>query len=370
MTEREILIVEDERLVAEDLKDALEEMGYEVIGIIDEGEKAIEKAGEKEPDLVLMDIVLKGDMDGIEAADEIKSELNIPVIYLTAYADDKRLERARTTEPYGYIVKPYRKRELHSNIEMAFYKHEMERKLKESEEKYRAIFENSGTAMAILEKNKVAEMVNEEMEKLTGYSKEKLEGKKIWTDFASEEDVEKMEEYHYRRREDPENTPSQYSFTFINRFGDARDILIQVGMIPGTDKSIVSLIDVTEERKRFKTMRESQEAFRNLVERSFDAVVLIARDGQIMEVNDNFCELLGYSDSELLEKDLEEFITDADGTKMSEALDEMFEGELKEESLSVECTTKEGDKIELVGRLSAIIGVDDEPLYVIWNIDM
>ena len=116
-------------------------MGYQVLGIVDNGEEAVEKAGETTPNLILMDIVLKGEMDGIEAAQEIRERYNIPIIYLTAYSDEKTLQRAKVTEPFGYVLKPFEDREIQSAIEMALYKHQMELKLKESEEKYRKLIE-------------------------------------------------------------------------------------------------------------------------------------------------------------------------------------------------------------------------------------
>ncbi len=136
-----IMLVEDEIIVAADVKYRLENMGYDVSGIVDTGEEAIEKAGEKRPDLILMDIVLKGEMDGIEAAQRIREDYDIPIIYLTAYSDEKTLQRAKVTEPFGYVLKPFEDREIQSAIEMAIYKHKMEQKLKESEEKYRKLVE-------------------------------------------------------------------------------------------------------------------------------------------------------------------------------------------------------------------------------------
>ena len=121
MAEAKIMIVEDEVLFAKDLKDLLERLGYTVPALVSTGEEAIEKAGEMKPDLVLMDIVLKGGMDGIEAADLIRTRFKIPVVYLTAYADDETVQRAKITEPYGYVLKPLEERDLHVTLEIALY---------------------------------------------------------------------------------------------------------------------------------------------------------------------------------------------------------------------------------------------------------
>ncbi|HPC56108.1 MAG TPA: response regulator, partial [Methanolinea sp.] len=125
-----ILIVEDEQIVAEDLRQTLENMGYSVVGVVSSGEGAVETAHKEIPDLILMDIMLSGKMDGISAAHQIRSEHDIPVIYVTAYADSQLIERAKVTEPFGYIVKPFNEREFQSNIEIALFKHRLEKEIR------------------------------------------------------------------------------------------------------------------------------------------------------------------------------------------------------------------------------------------------
>jgi len=128
----QILVVEDEPIVALDLQQRLERMGYRVPHVVATGEAAIATASRERPQLVLMDISLKGAMDGVEAAEQIITQLRIPVVYLTAFSDDHTLERAKVTEPYGYLLKPFEERELHTTIEVALYKHQAERALREA----------------------------------------------------------------------------------------------------------------------------------------------------------------------------------------------------------------------------------------------
>lgn len=132
-----VLVVEDEAVVALDLKDRLVDLGYSVPGFVSTGEEAIRKAAEEQPDLVLMDVRLKGKMDGIEAAEVIRARFNIPVVYLTAFADDDTLRRAQVTAPFGYLVKPFETLQLHATIKMALHKHKLEKALHESEERLR-----------------------------------------------------------------------------------------------------------------------------------------------------------------------------------------------------------------------------------------
>ena len=133
MTNFRIFIVEDEVIVADDIAETLKGLGYDVAGTAKYGETAIRDVAELKPDLVLMDIHLAGKMDGVQAAGEIHKTSDVPVIYLTAYADRALLDRAKLTEPYGYLVKPYEERQLQSIIEMARYKHALDKKLKISE---------------------------------------------------------------------------------------------------------------------------------------------------------------------------------------------------------------------------------------------
>lgn len=136
MEECKILLVEDEAVIALDISSKLKKMGYSVVGIVNNGEESVKKSIDLTPDIVLMDINLRGDMDGIQAAEKIGKEK--PVIFLTAFSDEETLQRAKKVEPYGYILKPVKERELKTNIDIALYKCKMEkeRKLQESKIDY------------------------------------------------------------------------------------------------------------------------------------------------------------------------------------------------------------------------------------------
>jgi signal transduction histidine kinase len=141
MVKAQILVVEDERIVAKDIVKSLQRLGYIVIASVASGEEAIKKVSEHQPDLVLMDIMLKGNMDGITATEQIKTSFDIPVIYLTAYADENTLERAKITEPFGYILKPFDERDLHTTIEIAMRRHIAEKAVRVALEKEKELRE-------------------------------------------------------------------------------------------------------------------------------------------------------------------------------------------------------------------------------------
>jgi len=129
MSKINILVVEDESIVSKDIQHSLKKIGYNIVGAASTGEKAVELARSEKPDLILMDIMLKGSMNGIEAADIIKKEMCIPVIFLTAYADESTLAKAKITEPYGYILKPFKEIDIQTSVEMAIYKHKKEQEI-------------------------------------------------------------------------------------------------------------------------------------------------------------------------------------------------------------------------------------------------
>ena len=135
MDKKSILIVEDERIVAEDIKRTILKFGYKVTAIVPSGERVFEELEKYIPDLILMDINLKGDLNGMQVADIVKKKHSIPIVYLTANADEKTMQNAKITEPFGYILKPFEERELHAIIEMAFYRFKIEKELRESREK-------------------------------------------------------------------------------------------------------------------------------------------------------------------------------------------------------------------------------------------
>jgi len=179
MEKKQILVVEDESIVAEVIRRSLLNLGYEVLAVVSTGEKAIKKVEELSPDLVLMDIMLKGEMDGIEAAEQIRSSFNIPIVYLTAYSDQKIMERAKITEPYGYILKPFRERELQINIEIALYRHEMEKKLKESRKWFSTTLRSIGDAVIAADSNGSIIFMNPSAQFLTGWNFKEAEGKQL-----------------------------------------------------------------------------------------------------------------------------------------------------------------------------------------------
>ncbi len=170
MNRAQILVVEDDNIVVMELRDRLQSLGYNVAGVASSGQGAVDKAAIAQPDLVLMDIRLKGDMDGIQAAGKILEHLDIPVIYLTAYADEDTMQRAKPTRPYGYLIKPFEERELYTTIEIALYKHGVEKKLRENERWLATLFRSISDGVISTNAAGIIKSMNPVAEKLTGWT--------------------------------------------------------------------------------------------------------------------------------------------------------------------------------------------------------
>ena len=153
MSKINILVVEDESIVSKDIQNSLKKLGYNIVGATATGEEAIALAEETKPEIILMDIMLKGEMSGIEAAIRIKEKLSIPIIYLTAYADESTLDKAKITEPYAYILKPFKEIDLHTSIEMALFKHKKQMELIKERDLLYSIVEGKDTSNLIFVKS-------------------------------------------------------------------------------------------------------------------------------------------------------------------------------------------------------------------------
>lgn len=173
----QILVVEDENIVAMDIRQSLQRLGYSVPAVVATAEDALVAAERWRPDLILMDIRLRGETDGIQAATQIRDDYRLPVVYLTAFADASTLERAKTTEPFGYILKPFEDRELNSTIEMALYRHKIEKQLQENERWLETVLRSIGDAVLTVDLVGRISFMNRVAEQLSGYRWEEVQGK-------------------------------------------------------------------------------------------------------------------------------------------------------------------------------------------------
>jgi two-component system cell cycle sensor histidine kinase/response regulator CckA len=184
----------------------------------------------------------------------------------------------------------------------------VEEVLRESEARYRSVFENTGTATVIIEEDRTISMANTEFERLSGYPRGEIEGLKKWTEFAAREDLEIMATYHEERRKSEEKAPSEYEFRFVDREGNTKHVLIKIGMIPGTRQSVSSLLDITA-RKRFEDqLRESEKRFRKFANEASSEGIIIHHNGKTLDVNERFSAMYGYEYSEMIGRNILDMI--------------------------------------------------------------
>ena len=178
---KRIFVVEDEAIVAKDLELRLHQMGYQVVGIAASGESTMAQLSQNSADIVLMDIHLKGAMDGIETAAWVRKTLDIPVVFLTAYADNATLERAKLTDPFGYILKPFEERALQINIEIAIHKYQGEKQLKVREQWIESVLNSISNSIIATDINGLITYSNLSADALLGHSPAIREGQCVLT---------------------------------------------------------------------------------------------------------------------------------------------------------------------------------------------
>ena len=174
-----ILVVENEKIIAIDLQRRLERFGYEVVGLAGSGQEAIHAARNHRLDLILMDIMLPGELDGIETAKIIRAELDIPIVFLTAYSDDGTLEHAKEAEPFGFILKPFKEKELYTTVDIALYKHRVDNALKVQERWLSAILHSVADGILASDVNNRVQFMNHAAEKITGWTEEEAKDQPI-----------------------------------------------------------------------------------------------------------------------------------------------------------------------------------------------
>ena len=206
MTQANIVIVEDEPIVAMDIKRCLKQLGYQVAAVAANSEDAVQQIVDNRPDLVLMDIRLKGDIDGIETAWRVRQRFNVPIVYLTAHSDPETLERAKFTEPYGYILKPYEDRDLHTTIEMAIHRFHKVTEIVDNEHSLKMILRSIGDAVIATDSYGYVTYMNAVAEVVTGLRRSDAVGRKMYDVLALDDEGDRIAANHVIEQELREGT--------------------------------------------------------------------------------------------------------------------------------------------------------------------
>jgi len=292
-TREKILIVEDDILQAKSLSNHLSSFGYDVLPHADSVDKVMQCLEKMKPDLILMDISLKGRMDGIEGTNQIRSRFDIPIVFVTAYSSENLIKRAKETEPYGYIIKPFSKSDVKTAVELALYKHEIDRKLKVSEEKYRDLVDNSGIGILIDNETGGFNYFNNRFATIFGYSKAEMKGQRI-DSLVHPDDVGWVMKRHADRISGKRRR-SKYEFRGIQK--DGSTIYIEViantikenGKITGTRSFIA---DITERKQADMALKESLKEWSSTFNSMNDSICLLDKDSTILKCNRKTSDML------------------------------------------------------------------------------
>ena len=300
-----VLLIEDEAIVAADIRARLTALGYSVPAIAASAEEAVQRAHELHPDIIVADIVLEGTVDGVDAVREIRKRLDIPVVYLTAYADEKTVERAKLTEPLGYILKPFDERELRFTIDVGLYKHQVEKRLRDREEQFRQLADHPGEVLWMMDAATGETMyVSPAYEQIWGRPYRQLPPTlEDWVQPVHPDDRPKvLEAYNTARSGKLDDRGVEYRITrpdgstrwVWSRIYPVRNAAGEIYRVAGTSQ------DITSQKWAWESLRESEERYRLMADNATDLISRHSPQGVFLYASPASRALLGYRPEELL----------------------------------------------------------------------
>ncbi len=310
-----VLVVEDSRLVAADIAMRLERLGYRVTDSVASGGDAIKSAAADPPDLVLMDVMLKGPMDGIDAAKAIRSERDIPVIFLTANSEEQTFQRAKEAEPDAYLLKPFEENDLRIAIEVALRRHEINLKLKERERWMAATLRSIHEAIITTDTDDLITYLNPLAENMLGINMAMAEGKNI-------EGILRIEsggaavfiDDLTARACGGQGHELTGDYILIDRDGGKIEVDLTVSAIAGESGRVHGMVfalrDVTERRRMSAELAASEKRFRSVVQSASDAIIIADRDLRVVSWNSGAEAIFGYAADEIIGMPLTTIIPD------------------------------------------------------------
>ncbi len=329
-----ILIVEDEAIVAMDLASQLHQIGFEICGIVDNGQAALEEARAKQPDLILMDIVLKGKMDGIEVAYRIGRSMHIPVVFLTAYSDSETVERAVQASPYGYITKPFQVKGLRASIQVALYKATLQRQLRNSEQWFASMLRCVADSVIATDNQGRISFMNLSAEALLGWTFDEAIGRQVdeIMPLENKHSATPLESPIRRALNCGHSVGIDFGAILITRDGSKLSIDDSAAPIWSDDGNLLGAIcafhEVQDRIHAEERLRQSEERFRNAFDFAPLGMALVSLDNRFLQVNGAVCTLLGYTPAELLGNDQSHFSHAEESEREHALLYQILAGEL------------------------------------------
>lgn len=354
MSEINVLIVEDESIVAMGLEQDLKKLGYQISDVVSNGLDAIEKAGKNNPDIVLMDIKLEGDMDGIQAAETIRKQFMIPVVYLTAYADEETIQRAKITEPYGYIVKPYQEREIHSAIEMGIYKHKIEKEMRIKD----CAIESSISAIAIGSTDGKITYVNDAFKTLWRCEQSsKIIGKPFTSLWNQEENTKSLVNIIEKK--------GNWKGEACAQRHDGSSFIGQICIHFVSDENkkafcwMLTCIDITEKKTLELESTKTKRYLENLLDSASEMIISFDGRNRITTWNKTAEQITGFKKNEVINRKISRLDVFHESENVEQSIEKFAKGEnmLFDEMIVF---TKRGDKRVIKVSHSVIKGMNGE----------
>ncbi|MCK5148264.1 PAS domain S-box protein [bacterium] len=357
MPKSNIIIVEDELIIAQDIKRILVNLGYTVSAIVTSGEDALKKIDALRPDLVLMDIKLNGKMNGIEAAGKAHALYDVPVVYMTANADEATVERAKKTQPYGFIYKPVQMDVLRASIEMALYKHGMEKQLKEREAWLNATLSSIGDAVIATDKQGKITFLNPVAEELTGWKQAECQGLPLAEVFHIINAITRKRVANPVTKVLKNGAIVGLANHTVLIAKDGREFQIADSAAPIHDAKgmmtgvVLVFRDVTEEYRIQEALSESEEKFRLMATNTLDTVWTTDLEFNITFVNDAILNFLGYTPEEFIGLNPSVFTTPEGLKAIQKAREQLVvkykKGEISQAKFELRQIRKEGAIIDV-----------------------
>jgi PAS domain S-box-containing protein len=368
MTETRILIVEDETIVAKNIEKRLIAAGYKINGLSTTAEDAIEKIRNERPDLVLMDIKLKGKMDGIEAADIIYKSYRLPVIFLTSYTDEETFQRAKITEHFGYLIKPIDIKELNRAVEIAIYKNKIYKELLDTKLRSEIAIKAGKTGVWEFWPTEKKYYGDNNLKTLYGFDVNELSDElQDWSALVHIDDRELMSicfnDFLKSKRREFELEHRIY------RKDGSVGWVVDNGLLFDEDKDkplrlIGTTTDITERKEAEIELQKSEEKFRNVFENSGIGMAMLTPDGQITKVNVPYCEIMGYNEKRIIEKNIRDLIHPGDLESLINIMQGLLSRELNgSQHIEKRYLHKNGELIWAITTVSLVRDSDGKPLY-------
>ena len=370
MNNIKILIAEDEQIVAKNIEKRLTADGYQVVASVSTGEDAIEKAKLYSPDIILMDIKLKGNIDGIETADILRRNFQLPVIFLTSYADEETFQRAKSTEPFGYLIKPFDNKELNRVVELALYKNKIYQELLETKMRFEIAIKAGNMGVWEFWPTEKKYFSDNNLKALYHFNPNELtDSLDDWSALVYKDDRELMSST-FNNFLKSKGREFKLEHRIYRKDGSIGWVVDHGLLFEADNEKPLRLIgtttDITERKEAEIELQKSEEKFRNVFEGSGIGMAILSLDGQFTKVNSVFCEMLEYKEQELISINFRDVTHPGDIEKSVGLVKDLLKSGARESSLiEKRYLTKKGEIIWALTSVSLLTEFENKPLYFI-----